>query len=478
MKFTYIISLCGLLLTSCAVNPVTGKKDLILLSEEAEIQMGREADPVITASFGQYDDPELQEKITRMGRRMASISHRPQLKYEFKILDSPVVNAFAVPGGYVYFTRGILAHFNSEAEFAGVLGHEIGHITARHSAKQYSNQLLFQAGLITGVIISPEFAQFSNVTQQAIGLLFLKFSRDNESQSDWLGVEYSTDIGYDAHQMADFFQTIGRLQPAEGGLPDFLSTHPNPVDRFENVHELTEIAQSQSDFETFKINREEYLDLIDGIVYGNDPRQGFVEDNVFYHPNGKYTFPVPSGWQSEISPQQVLFGAEDGEAVIVFGLQEQASLEEAIAHTVEGLQMTSVQQRSERVNGFDAIRVSAVQKDPNAPGTAYPFLMYFIQDGDKIYRSLGVTTPSANSRYASAIENTVSGFSRLTDRAKLDVAPERIDIVSITSGGDLATTLRFRGVAEDRLEELALINGMQLDERVEAGTRIKLLVRE
>lgn len=478
MKYIFLITLLATLSLSCAVNPVTGKKDLILLSEEAEIQMGRESDPVITRSFGLYEDEVIQDRITKLGRRMASISHRPQLKYEFKILDSPVVNAFAVPGGYVYFTRGILAHFNSEAEFAGVLGHEIGHITARHSAKQYSNQLLFQAGLIAGVMISPEFAQFSDVTQQAIGLLFLKFSRDNESQSDWLGVEYSTEIGYDAHQMADFFQTIDRLQPQNGGLPDFLSTHPNPDDRYANVHELAEIAQSQSDFETFKVNRDEYLDLIDGIAYGRDPRQGFVEESVFYHPNGKYQFPAPEGWQSEISPQQVLFGAPDGEAVIVFGPQEQNTLQDAISKTAEILQLTSVDQKAQRVNGFDAIRVTAIQKDPNNPTVAYPFLMYFIQDGNTVYRALGVTTPSANAKYAAMIEKTVSGFSRLTDRAKLEVAPERIDVFTVDQDGDLASILRGSGLPDDRLEEVALINGMTLDQQVQTGVRLKSLVVE
>ena len=136
---------------------------------------------------------------------MVAVSHRSDLKYEFKIVDSPVVNAFAVPGGYVYFTRGIMAHFNNEAEFAGVLGHEIGHITARHSAKQYSRAMVAQLGLVVGMVVSPEFAQFADIAQSGVGLLFLKFGRDAERQSDKLGVEYSTKVGYDAQEMADFF---------------------------------------------------------------------------------------------------------------------------------------------------------------------------------------------------------------------------------------------------------------------------------
>ena len=229
-----------LIFLGCAKNPVTGKRDLMLLSENQEVAMGQESDPEIVAYFGLYEDKQLQQFIKEKGQKMAAISHRKNLKYEFKIVDSPVVNAFAVPGGYVYFTRGIMAHFNNEAEFAGVLGHEIGHITARHSAKQYSNAMLAQIGLVAGVMIAPEFAQFADAAQQGVQLLFLKFGRDAESQSDELGVEYSTKINYDAQQMADFFGTLQQLQKQSGAeeVPDFLSTHPNPGDRQKSVTKL------------------------------------------------------------------------------------------------------------------------------------------------------------------------------------------------------------------------------------------------
>ena len=154
----------------------------MLMSKDQEIAMGQQSDPEIINFFGLYEDPKLQKFIQEKGQQMAAISHREQLPYEFKIVDSPVVNAFAVPGGYVYFTRGIMAHFNNEAEFAGVLGHEIGHITARHSAKQYSNAMLGQIGLIAGSVLSPTFAQYAELAGQGMQLLFLKFGRDAESQ--------------------------------------------------------------------------------------------------------------------------------------------------------------------------------------------------------------------------------------------------------------------------------------------------------
>ena len=203
MKFSHLkISAFFLLITlslstvfsSCARNPITGKKEISLLSASGEQAMGDQADPSIIAAYGMYDDQSLQDFINEKGRAMGKISHLPDLTYNFRLLDSPVVNAFAVPGGYVYFTRGIMAHFNNEAEFAGVLGHEIGHITARHSAKQQTQQMLGQALFIGGVIASEKFRNVANQASQGLGLMFLKFGRDHESQSDELGVEYSTKI--------------------------------------------------------------------------------------------------------------------------------------------------------------------------------------------------------------------------------------------------------------------------------------------
>ena len=224
-KFIYSCLLASIfLVNSCVINPVTGKKQLVLMSEEQEIAMGKDADPQIVAQYGLYENKALQDFITQKGKEMAAISHRPNLNYEFKILDSEVLNAFAVPGGYVYFTRGIMAHFNNEAEFAGVLGHEIGHITARHSVSQQTKAVLGQVGLIGSMILVPQVAEFAEPLSQGLGLLFLKFGRDAERQSDELGVEYSSKIGYDAREMAGFFNTLERKSSGvEGGeLPDFL----------------------------------------------------------------------------------------------------------------------------------------------------------------------------------------------------------------------------------------------------------------
>jgi predicted Zn-dependent protease len=193
---------------SCAVNPVTGKQELMLLSETDEMNLGRETDVRIIQEYGLHEDPKLTAYLNDLCQRLGKISHRPNLTYHFKILDVSVVNAFAVPGGYVYFTRGILATVNSEAELAGLIGHEIGHITARHSAKQISKAQLAQLGLGVGAVLTESIPILSGLAQVGVGMLFLRFSRDNEKEADDLGVEYSSKAGYDANQMADFFETL------------------------------------------------------------------------------------------------------------------------------------------------------------------------------------------------------------------------------------------------------------------------------
>jgi predicted Zn-dependent protease len=295
------------LFASCARNPVTGKRQVALISEEQEIAMGREADPQIVAQFGLYEDANLQAFINEKGKQMAAVSHRPELNYTFRIVNSEVLNAFAVPGGYVYFTRGIMAHFNNEAEFAGVLGHEIGHITARHSVSQQTRATLGQLGLIVGMVVSPTFAQFGQAASQGLGLLFLKYGRDAERQSDDLGVEYSSKIGYDAKEMADFFNTLQRKGEEAGAqeLPGFLSTHPNPGDRNTSVAKAAVEWQQKLNLTNAQINRNQYLQRIEGLIYGEDPREGYRENGVFYHPVLKFQFNIPANWNYQNTPTQV-----------------------------------------------------------------------------------------------------------------------------------------------------------------------------
>src|SRR3989475_10303431 len=218
---------------ACAVTPATGSRQLMLISESHEIAMGREYDQEVAASIGLYADSALQRYIQQFGARLAATSERPNLPWTFHVVDDPVVNAFALPGGYIYVTRGILAHLNSEAELAGVVGHEIGHVTARHSVSQLSKQQLTQLGLAVGSIASPEFGRYAGVAGQALGVLFLKYSRDNESQADDLGLRYMRRANYDPREMPHVFEMLTRVSQAQGGgrVPEWLATHPNPENR-------------------------------------------------------------------------------------------------------------------------------------------------------------------------------------------------------------------------------------------------------
>ncbi|MDX1666237.1 MAG: M48 family metalloprotease [Saprospiraceae bacterium] len=460
---------------ACAVNPVTGEKELMLLSEADEKAMGQQYDPSVVASFGLYPDTRLQEFIDEKGKQMAALSHRPDLGYEFKILDSPVINAFAVPGGYVYFTRGILAHFNNEAEFAGVLGHEIGHITARHTAKQYSRQMIAQLGLVVGMVVSEDFQQFAGIAQQGLALLFLKFGRDAESQSDRLGVEYSTKIGYDANNMANFFRTINRLQEQSGqSIPTFLSTHPNPLDRYQRVEELADEWQKKVDAKDLEVNRESYLRMIDGLVYGEDPRQGYVEEGMFYHPEMKFQFPVPGGWQTNNMPTQVQMAPEDGKALLLLTLSQEKSLQEAGQAALEQYELELRKTEDIQVNGLPARIITADNLDQEG-GQNVRVLITLIQYDGTIYQFLGASLQEDFQTYYPIFYSTTRNFRKLTDLSKINVEPERIRIRTVESSGTLEQVLSSFGVPAERMNEFAILNSMELDATVEPGTLIKTI---
>jgi predicted Zn-dependent protease len=343
------------LFTTCARNPVTGKRQLIFMSEKREKALGVSSDPQVQESYGVYDDQKLQNFINEKGQAMAKISHRPNLGYNFRIVNSPVVNAFAVPGGYVYFTRGIMAHFNNEAQFAGVLGHEIGHITARHGAQQEVKNILVQAGVI-GSLFIPQLAQYVQQEQALAQLFLLKNSRDHESQSDQLGVQYSTKIQYDSHEMAGFFKTLGRISDQAGArLPVFQSTHPDPDNRYENVLKLTEATQKTLDKSTLKINRDGYLRMIDGIVYGEDPREGYVADGKFFHPELKFQFPVPTNWKTQNTPSQFVMAEPGQRAVIIMNVGQGKTLQESAQSLTKENNLVVKKTESKKINGLDAL---------------------------------------------------------------------------------------------------------------------------
>lgn len=476
-----LLTALAVFFTTCAVNPVTGKRQVMLISEAQEMQMGKEADPQIVASFGEYKNDAVLAFINQEAAQIAKISQRPNIEWHVRILDSPVVNAFAVPGGYVYFTRGILTHFNSEAELTGVLGHEMGHVIARHSASQQSKAQLGQLLLIGGMMASDKVAQYGKEAMQAMQLLFLKFSRDDEREADRLGVQYMSLVGYDGDRMADFFNVINKMDPQEekGGIPTFLSTHPDPIDRNRTVHKLTEFWKDSLKRSDWKVNSDSYLKMIDGMVYGEDPRQGYTEKNVFYHPELKFKFTYPSGWQIQNSPTQVTTAPKDGRALIVFTLAQQKSLEEAAQATMQQYNLKASDSKSVKVNGLPALAVLSqqVQQDQGTAQQQEPneVLSFYINYGGNIYVFHGVTTAKDFKSYQPLIESTLTSFAPMNDPAKINVRPKKVVVKTARTGGSVSQVLASLGVPQDKLKDIALLNNLELKDNIPSGKLIKTI---
>lgn len=467
------------LCSQCSRNPVTGKKQLVTMSTEQELAMGQEGDPQIIAQFGLYPDSAIQQYMRQQGQQMAAISHRNNIQYGFRVLNSDVINAFATPG-YVYFTRGIMAHFNDEAQFQGVLGHELGHIAARHTVIQQRNATLGQVGLIAGMVISPTFGRFAEQASQGLGLLLLKNSRDAEREADQLGVEYSTKTGYDATKMADFFNTLKRQGERAGqALPNLLSTHPDPGERNQTVAQLATEWKQKTGLTNPKTNRETYLRRIEGMVYGVDPREGFLEGGIFYHPDLRFQFPVPQGWQYQNTPQQVQMADPNGKALMIFTLAQGSNLQQAASTTLQQYGLQALGSRETTVNGFPALAVEsqqAAQQGQAQQQQQQPIrtLSYFIQQGQTIYHMIGVSSVADYGAFTNVFLASMQGFRSLTDASKINRKPERIRLRTTSAAATLEQTLRGYGIPQARLEEFAILNGLNLTDRVPAGTMIKV----
>jgi len=451
---------------------VTGERELMLLSESDEIRLGHQTDGQIVKSYGMYDDAGLGAYIEDLGQRIARESHRSHLSFHFKVLDSAVVNAFAVPGGYVYFTRGILSYLNNEAELAGVMGHEIGHVAARHSAEQYSRAQLAQIGLVVGAALSEDFREYAGLAQFGVGMLFMRFSRDNERQADDLGVEYATKAGYDANHMADFFTTLQRLHPSSDrtGLPGWFSTHPNPPDRIKAIQERAREWAVRLGTTDLKANPEAYLKQLDGLVFGEDPRQGYVDDDVFYHPELTFRFPVPSGWKLNNTPAQVQIVSAKQDGVILFSLAPGSSPKEVARKFVAETKAQVLQFRAITVNGLPAQRVVC---DVAAQKGLIRFMSYFIQKDGRIYVFQGFAPQSLFEGHASTFQETMEGFKTLSNRKRINVKPDRLRIRIAKKAVTLKEALRSLGVPDDDLEEVALLNGRALPDTIPANTSLK-----
>ena len=342
MKFTntlplLLLLLLSLALSACATNPVTGESDFALVSENEEIEQGQSFHQQIIASYGLYEDPALQHYVDSIGQELAAKSHRAHLKFTFTVLDSPEINAFALPGGYIYITRGIMAYLDSRAELAGVLGHEIGHVTARHSVRQQSGQM---ASSLFSVLITATTGQsgLGDLSNQVGTGLIRGYGREHELEADQLGAEYLHLSGYDPEIMLEVIGVLKDQEVYEQALakkenrdPNIYhgvySTHPRNDDRLKTVVR----AAKNLSLQDYRDNdRSGYYGMINGMIWGPSIKQGLLVDNQFTHLDLAFTLQLPKNWKANNYPEYLMARNPKTDAMVQIGvitLKKDESLE-------------------------------------------------------------------------------------------------------------------------------------------------------
>lgn len=491
MRTWPVLTLVALfLLQGCAVSvsPVTGNKRAYAYSWQEEIAIGQEADPQIVAQFGEYDDPQMAAYVTRIGQEVLAVSHLRRsgadaewvnTPFTFRVLDSPVVNAFALPGGYVYVTRGLMTHLENEAQLAVVLGHEIGHVAGRHGSKRAMNQMFGQAALLAGAIGGQAIFGGSaaenvlNLGGGAAQLLFLSYGREDERESDDLGVEYASMAGYDASQGSQFFRTLRRLGEQSGQeIPGFMSTHPDPGSRETEIQRMA--SEWAAQMPTNTINREDYLRQVDGTVWGEDPRQGFERNGMFFHPQLAFQFPVPSGFAVINQPSQVVLLPENQQAYIVMTIDsEHASARQAADafRAQEGLTIVQAgESQAGSLSGWVVLADAATQE-----GQQVRIRVHFIDYRGAVYRFVSVTTLELYDSYRTAFEQTSINFRALTDSAILNTQPLRMTLMTSPRTTEYRQLLPSPLPVDVSAETMAIINQLNLDSTVERGRIVKTI---
>ncbi len=466
-----IATTLALAATGCSMNPATGKRELNLVSEGQEIAIGRESHPQVLAQYGVYPDDQLQAYIQQLGTSLARSSERAGLPWTFTLLDDPLVNAFALPGGFIYITRGIMTHLNSEAELAGVLGHEIGHVTARHGASQMSKALLAQIGLGIGAVAAPEVAQaYGGIAQGLAGLLFLKYGRDDERQADELGLRYSLRGSYDPQGLLDVFDTLGRVTEAAGGArgPAWASTHPAPENRSQLIRE--QIASAQPLPSPLRSERDAYLRRLDGMIFGANPREGFFDDSRFSHPDLAFQIDLPRDWENQNARQYVGAMNKDGNAMVQLTLVEGSSADAAKRKFFEQQGLREGQSWAREISDLPATsRSFGVEAEQG--GIQIEGWGAWVEYGGRVYQLLGYAKAENASQAASVLRSSIASFRRLEDPTVLNIEPMRVRLVEVKNGQRPRDLPALRSAISD--EQLALINRVSLSQPVAAKIWLK-----
>ncbi len=464
--------------SGCSVNPATGESSFTgLMSESEEQSIGRENHPKILQEFGgAYQNQNLQAYVSSLGNLLARTSDRPNQKFTFTVLDSPIVNAFAVPGGYVYITRGLLALANNEAEVSGVLAHEIGHVAARHAAERYSTGTLLSipaifVGVLTG---SQELAGLANSGAAAY---LQSYSRDQEYQADLLGVRYVSRANYDPYGMASFLgqlQADDQLEARISGRPDMadqtniMASHPRTADRIQRAIQEAGGTQVADPI----IERDLYLQKINGMLYGDSAEEGFVLGRRFAHPKLRFEFTVPPGFHMRNSSSAVVAERADG-SLIQFDRETKGYsggmldyLTDRWASGVENAQQLNV-------NGFDA--ATGTGRIRTNDGARDVRLVAIRFTNDQIYRFIFATKPDVTKQLAGDIRETIYSFRGLSSSEAASLKPQHIEVIQVQSGDSIDSLANRMAFDDYRAERFLVLNGLKRSDRLQAGQLVKII---
>jgi len=465
----------ALTLAACATNPVTGEQDFVLMSEADEVKLGASYHTELLRQYREYDDPELSAYVERIGQTLAAESHRDYLEFHFTVLDSEEINAFALPGGYVYMTRGIMAYLNSEAELAGVLGHEIGHVTARHSVRQHSQSTV--TGIVGGVLSAATGAGEGNIFDALGQALTSGYGRDHELEADRLGAQYLARTGYNPDNM---IEVIGVLKDQEEyanaqaesegleprGYHGVFSTHPRNDKR---LKETIRAARTYSGESTRPDNREAYLARIDGMVFGPSPDQGVVRGNHFYHPVMGFAFTAPDDWHIRNFPHYVALLPESRDAFLqldVRGVQGDGKPESEL---LAWLGTDSLEEGSELHGDFPAYTGMGFAQTPFGPRTTR-FVAWVIKD--QVFMLAGaVKDEQQRARYDQEFLNIAQSFRKLSAEEREKARGFHVVITAAQAGGYAEAAKGSPMV--DAAAYLRLLNGDYPDGEAEIGQPIK-----
>lgn len=481
--FMAVMIMAGL--SGCSTNPATGNQSFTaFMSTEDEARIGAEEHPKILKELGgTYKSANLENYVAGIGKRLAAVSEMPEVPWKFTVLNDHRVNAFALPGGYIYITRGLMALAENEAEMAGVLAHEIGHVTARHSAQRYSTALATNIGL-TGLSILGSVLGMPSGLGRVVGtgaqMALQQYSQSQELEADMLGVRYMTRIGYDPNAMTSFFFKLkahsdleSRQQGKDGVSHNIMSTHPRTEDRIKQAMKLAKLKASAKRV----LHRAQYLRRIDGMVFGDDPAQGVRNGRQFMHPELKFTFTVPPGFVLFNSPSQVVaFGPEKSRIVFDMANPKDAKRVRDLAGYLRGVWGRNLDVRSVEnltVNGMAAATGQA--RISGSGGTREVRLVTIRENAEKIYRLAFITTPSEARRLNVEMRRTTYSFRRLSQAEADAIKPLRLKIRTARAG-DTAEKLAERFPFERfKREWFRLLNDLNVGDKLVPGQQVKVV---